>query len=114
MAASPNEATHFEALLQENRVIDAPPEFKAPPSSPTHRCTRGGDRDPEAFWESFARELEWSTPWTRVLEWTPPSQVVRRREDQCERQLPRSSRPHGPTEQGRARLGRASRAIAGR
>ena len=29
-------------------------------------------RDPEAFWERFARELEWSAPWHRVLEWNPP------------------------------------------
>jgi acetyl-CoA synthetase len=28
--------------------------------------------DPEAFWENFAKELEWSRPWTRVLEWNPP------------------------------------------
>jgi acetyl-CoA synthetase len=30
------------------------------------------ERDPEAFWESFARELEWSAPWTQVLDWRPP------------------------------------------
>jgi acetyl-CoA synthetase len=30
------------------------------------------DRDPEAFWAAFASELEWSTPWKTVLEWTPP------------------------------------------
>ena len=29
-------------------------------------------RDPERFWADFASELEWSTPWTRVLEWNPP------------------------------------------
>ena len=30
------------------------------------------ERDPEAFWASFARELEWSVPWSRVLDWQPP------------------------------------------
>ena len=30
------------------------------------------DRDPEAFWAAFARELEWIRPWDRVLEWEPP------------------------------------------
>ena len=30
------------------------------------------DADPERFWADFASELEWSTPWTRVLEWNPP------------------------------------------
>ena len=28
--------------------------------------------DPEGFWGSIARELHWSTPWTKVLSWTPP------------------------------------------
>ena len=26
----------------------------------------------KAFWEGFARELEWSKPWSTVLEWNPP------------------------------------------
>ena len=30
------------------------------------------ERDPEAFWAGFAKELEWFSPWTRVLEWNPP------------------------------------------
>jgi acetyl-CoA synthetase len=30
------------------------------------------DKDPEAFWARFASELEWSTPWTKVLDWKPP------------------------------------------
>jgi len=29
--------------------------------------------DPEAFWAAFASELEWITPWSRVLEWKPPN-----------------------------------------
>lgn len=28
--------------------------------------------DPEAYWATRARELDWFTPWTRVMEWTPP------------------------------------------
>jgi acetyl-CoA synthetase len=30
------------------------------------------EADPEAFWAEWARELHWSTPWERVLEWNPP------------------------------------------
>jgi len=29
--------------------------------------------DPEAFWAEFARELDWITPWDRVLDWQPPN-----------------------------------------
>ena len=28
--------------------------------------------DAPAFWEEQARELEWSAPWSKVLDWTPP------------------------------------------
>jgi acetyl-CoA synthetase len=64
--------TNFEALLQENRVIPAPPEFNARATVADNSVYAEADRDPEKFWESFARELAWSAPWTRVLEWTPP------------------------------------------
>ena len=29
-------------------------------------------KDPEAFWAGFAKELEWITPWSKVLDWNPP------------------------------------------
>ena len=29
-------------------------------------------KNPEAFWEGFAKELEWIEPWSTVLEWKPP------------------------------------------
>src|SRR5262245_33670608 len=28
--------------------------------------------DPEQFWAPFATELEWSRPWTKILDWQPP------------------------------------------
>ena len=30
------------------------------------------ERDPEAFWETQALELEWQKPWDSVLDWKPP------------------------------------------
>jgi hypothetical protein len=36
------------------------------------RRVRARGEDPEAFWASFAGELEWIKPWTTVLEWKPP------------------------------------------
>src|SRR5688572_21855541 len=29
-------------------------------------------KDPEAFWGRRAQELDWISPWSKVLEWTPP------------------------------------------
>jgi acetyl-CoA synthetase len=62
----------ISALLQEAR--------RFPPAEAWRRDAIVNDpgvyaraaADPEAFWSSFARELEWSTPWGRVLEWQPP------------------------------------------
>jgi acetyl-CoA synthetase len=62
----------FEALLQEGRVIDAAPAFKQEAVVADAAVYEQAERDPEAFWAAFARELEWSAPWTRVLDWQPP------------------------------------------
>ena len=29
-------------------------------------------RDPEGYWADWAKQLEWSRPWDRVLDWKPP------------------------------------------
>jgi acetyl-CoA synthetase len=67
-----NDSTNFEALLHENRVVEASAGFKARAVVRDDSVYAAAERDPEAFWESFARELEWSAPWSRVLEWKPP------------------------------------------
>ena len=63
---------NIEALLHENRVLEASAEFKAHAVVADSAVYELAERDPEAFWESFARELEWSAPWSRVLDWKPP------------------------------------------
>jgi acetyl-CoA synthetase len=64
--------SEIDALLKEDRTF--------PPSDAWRRDALANDpaiydraaADPEAFWAGFARELEWMTPWSRVLEWNPP------------------------------------------
>src|SRR6266446_1444753 len=64
--------SEIDALLREDRTF--------PPSEAWRRDAYVTDpavyaraaADPEAFWAGFARELEWITPWTRVLEWQSP------------------------------------------
>src|ERR1044071_6831372 len=73
MTESRSDLTNIEALLQEHRVVEAPAAFKTQAVVADPSVYERADRDPEAFWESFARELEWSAPWTRVLEGAPPS-----------------------------------------
>ena len=53
---------NLEALLHEARVIVADDTFKngAVVSDPS--VYEQAERDPDAFWSSFAHELEWSAP----------------------------------------------------
>ena len=62
----------IDALLQENRHFDPPPAFAAAAHVRDPKIYDEAARDPEAFWAKFAAELEWSTPWTQVLDWQPP------------------------------------------
>ncbi len=62
----------IEALLKEDRSFAPAGEFcsKAVINDPA--IYESAAKDPEAFWAGFARELEWITPFTRVLEWHAP------------------------------------------
>ena len=64
--------TQIDALLQENRHFDPPAAFVAAAHVRDLKIYQEAARDPEAFWAGFAAELEWSTPWTQVLDWQPP------------------------------------------
>jgi acetyl-CoA synthetase len=59
-------------LLQEDRSFPPPPEFRAKANINDPGVYERAEKDPERFWASFASELEWFTPWTKVLEWKPP------------------------------------------
>ena len=62
----------IDALLHENRHFDPPQAFAAAAHVRDPKVYDEAARDPEAFWAAFAAELEWSTPWTQVLDWQPP------------------------------------------
>ena len=59
-------------LLQEDRSFEPSPEFRAVATVRDESVYARAEADPERFWADFASELEWSTPWSRVLEWKPP------------------------------------------
>ena len=62
----------FSDLLRENRSFAPPDGFRQDAHVSDDRLYAEAERDPEAFWARFARELEWIKPWDRVLEWNPP------------------------------------------
>jgi acetyl-CoA synthetase len=72
MSQKPDVSPEIDALLQEHRTFPPSESFRAQANVRDERVYEEAARDPERFWENFARELEWSTPWSKVLEWNPP------------------------------------------
>ena len=70
--ADPNPPVELSDLLQEDRRFPPSDAFRAAATVNGDDVYARAERDPEAFWASFAKELEWFTPWTQVLEWKPP------------------------------------------
>src|SRR3954465_8632298 len=64
--------SEIDALLKEDRRFPPSAEWRRDAVITDPDVYQRADQDPEAFWSGFARELEWTQPWTRVLEWTPP------------------------------------------
>jgi acetyl-CoA synthetase len=69
---TPGSSPEIDALLQEDRRFEPSAAFRAAAHANDPGIYERAAKDPEGFWAGFARELEWSTPWTTVLEWTPP------------------------------------------
>jgi acetyl-CoA synthetase len=72
MSDRPPVSPEIDALLKEDRAFPPPESFTAQAHVRDERIYEEAARDPERFWETFARELEWSAPWNKVLEWNPP------------------------------------------
>ena len=103
----PRVSAEIEALLREDRVFTPSDEFRAQAIVNDPDVYRRAAADPEAFWMERARELEWITPFSKGLEWTPSiCQVVCRRHAECQRQLSRSTPWDVAAQQGGVHLGR--------
>ncbi|MDP9017694.1 MAG: AMP-binding protein, partial [Candidatus Eremiobacteraeota bacterium] len=61
----------IEALSHERRHFPPSPEFSAQANAQSG-IYEEADADYEAFWASWARKLEWMTPFTKTLEWNEP------------------------------------------
>ncbi len=61
----------ISTLLSETRRFPPPPAFTAQANARPELYQKA-EQDRLGFWEDQARELEWITPWEKVLEWTPP------------------------------------------
>jgi acetyl-CoA synthetase len=61
----------LDTLLQEQRRFPPAPDF-AKQANATPDLHRKAAADREQFWADEAKTLEWSTPWSTVLEWKLP------------------------------------------
>ena len=69
-------AADIETVLQEQRVFQAPDDFRANAHIRSldeyRRLYKEADENPDAFWSRIAGELHWFKRWDKVLEWNPP------------------------------------------
>ncbi|MEO7190437.1 MAG: acetate--CoA ligase [Vicinamibacterales bacterium] len=69
---SDHDKPEINALLQEGRVFPPSREWQTTALARDPDVYSRAAADPEAFWAGLAGELEWSKPWTQVLDWQPP------------------------------------------
>jgi acetyl-CoA synthetase len=63
----------IQNLLKEARVIAPSDDFRKRARANDPGVYARAAADPEAFWAGFAAELEWITPWSKVLDWKSPN-----------------------------------------
>ncbi len=59
-------------LLAEKRTFPPPASFRQQAVVKDPGVYAAAARNPEKFWEKFAKELTWAKPWKKVLQWKPP------------------------------------------
>src|SRR5262245_20446766 len=66
----------IESVLKEDRVFEPSKDFSAKAHIHSFQeyetLYQQALDDPEGFWASMAKELDWFKPWEKVLEWNPP------------------------------------------
>lgn len=62
----------IDVLLEEGRSFKPSAEFSRRSTMHDPAIYRRAERDPEAYWASWARQLAWIRPWKKVLSWQPP------------------------------------------
>jgi acetyl-CoA synthetase len=62
----------IDVLLTENRKFPPSEEFRRSARVSTPELYEEGARDPVAYWERMAGELQWIRKWDKALDWKPP------------------------------------------
>ncbi len=101
------EVPELDVLMETEETFPPPDEFAADANISDPGVYEKAASDREAWWASWAEKLEWIEPWDEVLDWSDPParEVVRRRQAERLRQLPRPPRGGGQRRPGRFPLG---------
>jgi acetyl-CoA synthetase len=62
----------LHTLLDERRSFPPPADFRHGAHVRSQTIYRNGAKSRQRFWAQQAHQLEWFTPWKKVLEWRPP------------------------------------------
>ncbi len=62
----------IEALLEEKRSFTPSKKFREKAHVKSDSIYKRASRNTAAFWEGFAKELDWYKKWKKTLEWKPP------------------------------------------
>jgi len=62
----------IDSLLSEKRKFKPAPSFQKSAWVKNSAVYKTAQKNPEKFWEFFAKELAWFKPWKKTLEWKPP------------------------------------------
>jgi len=62
----------LDALLDERRTFPPSEEFRRRANWNDSAIYDRAAKDPEGYWAEQAKQLDWFTPWQRVLEWKAP------------------------------------------
>jgi acetyl-CoA synthetase len=70
--SAPEEREDLEVLLRDEDRFSPPEEFVEQAEFTDPSIYEEADKDPEGWWERWAKELDWFEPWETVLDWNPP------------------------------------------
>ncbi|HVT03092.1 MAG TPA: acetate--CoA ligase [Thermoanaerobaculia bacterium] len=63
----------IDDLLKEQRKFPPSELFRSNANASDAAIYDRAEQDPEAFWASWAEQLDWETKWSKILEWEPPN-----------------------------------------
>jgi len=62
----------IDDLLKEDRSFPPSSDFQQKAKCNDPAIYEKAEKDPEGYWEDWAKQLHWFEPWKQVLKWEPP------------------------------------------